>query len=144
MLNLYGLVVWTLGFVGLALLYWSWRRIKKSNTIKKWPMAEGVIEISNPSSVENNFTPLVKYSYTVEKKSHTGVLHIESDGTAMPSDSVNTVKKYPVNAKVDVFYDPNNPEISTLEPQVKKDEKLIFWLCAGSLVTGFTFVLFNI
>jgi len=142
--NLYGFVVWVLGFIGLVLVVWSWRKMKKAQTINDWPIAEGVIEISTPASDENNFTPYVEYKYKVDNNDHTGSLKIESDGTSMPSESHNITNKYPLNSKVNVYYDPSNPQTSTLEPNAGKDVQLIFWLSAGSLVLGLIFVLFKL
>ncbi len=68
----------------------------------------------------------ILYEYAVDKKVYTSDKVIySSTGSSDKNYALNYVNKYPVGKEITVYYDPNHPEKSVLEPLVR-DYQLIY------------------
>ena len=91
----------------------------------KWPQAEGMVirselasisrSDSNSSHSTESFWPEVEYKYQVDGKSYTstnikldGLLHGARVGTG-EKEAEEVLARYPLNAAVTVYYDPEQP-----------------------------------
>jgi len=144
MSNLYTITIGVFALAGLIIGIWSWKNISKAKKSEAWPKIDGVITSSDSMNNKENLMPEIEYSYQVDEQTHTGKLELATSDVAMPGHAEKHAEKYPLNSTIEVYYDPENPEVSTLEPGVRKDDWFIFWLCVGSLLTGVIFIFFNI
>ena len=144
MSNLYAILIGLFALSGLVVGIWSWKNITKAKKTETWTKIDGVITSSGNKANKNNIMPKIEYSYKVAEQTHTGTLELVTSDVAMPGHAENHADKYPMDSTITVFYDPEHPEVSTLEPGVRKDDWFIFWLCAGSLVTGLAYLFFNV
>ena len=144
MSNLYSIIIGLFALSGLLLSIWSWRNISKAKKSTKWPKVEGRITSATSSSETEDMKPQVEYCYTVNAQNYTGTLSLPSGDVHLSDYAKVHAEKYPIDSSVTVYYDPESPENSTLEPGVRDDDWLIFWLCVGALGTGTAYLLFNI
>jgi hypothetical protein len=79
-----------------------------------WPKAEGIITQSFMDwDRHRRQYANIKYSFTVNGQKITG---FQISAKEMNKSNEDLLKEYPVGKKVIVFYDPENPENSLLEP----------------------------
>jgi hypothetical protein len=145
-LNVFILAV-MFGLLGLILLLVYRSRLNVDKKIKSWPSVPGTITSSRVSkkevsveshgstSLQTQYEPHVKYSYTV-----TGTLyHGERIGngilvSSLSGPSKRIVKRFTAGATVPVYYDPEDPSQAVLEKTRLSDE-------IGFLVgVGFCFI----
>ncbi len=117
---------------------------------KLWPVVAGIVvssevgvssaRSSGSANHSYSYSPEIRYSYVVDdldyKSERLQFIH-DGVGRAWAEQKVLT---YPVQANVEVFYDPDNPQIAVLEP----GGKLVWYLfaCAASLVFALVFAVF--
>ena len=132
-MNLYPLilVVVTLGGIGLSI--WGWLILKKSRVMEKWPRTTGKIEVFNDRSKENDLLPEIIFSYRVNGKEYHRQFEFPEGTHPLPEFVTFYKNKYPVDAAVEIFYNPDQPEIATLEPSTQGD-----WMI---LAMGIAFVI---
>lgn len=106
---------------GIAITIWGWLILRSSQKIKNWPCVEGVIEESEPSSEHDDLLPHIVYCYEVDGQALSSNFVFPSGTQPLPEFTQAYLKKYPVAAKVQVFYNPQQAEQSTLEPGAQGD-----------------------
>jgi len=124
--------------------------IEQAKASSKWPTTSGLVLKSKVSSHRSNnsssstYSAKVSYQYQVEgKKFESEMVWFGGDvSTSNKSMVRETVKKYPVDQKVIVHYNPEDPEIAVLEPGVFKTTYFYYlfgWLFlgVGILMTGY-------
>ncbi|HIH42313.1 TPA: DUF3592 domain-containing protein [Candidatus Woesearchaeota archaeon] len=116
-------IVFTL--VGLTATAYGSYIIKDARHSLEWPGVEGIIigsRIEKMESYESDgsrqvtYYPRIAYFYNISDKSFTS--NRVSFGEYWSSNikhSEEVVAKYPLDARISVYYDPNNPENSVLE-----------------------------
>lgn len=109
---------------------------KKAGISRNWPSVTGKIslsEVRQSASTDDNgetnyaYYPNIEYTYTALGKDYTG-RQISSGGvkgTVHPFDAQNVVDQFPVNALVQVYYNPQDPAEAVLEPEVGAGGKTI-------------------
>lgn len=116
-------------FIGLAV-----RTFMRNRAIARWPRAEGVVlatdlESSSHRVTDQNtglhsyttmYTPSVRYRYRAAGRELEGKNIARSvDGCAMSHEAAEKItSKYPPQSKVEVLYDPLDPETAYLEVRV--------------------------
>lgn len=113
------LAVVTVG--GIAITIWGWQALKASQKRRDWPNVEGVIEESAPSSTHDDLLPHIVYRYEISGENLRRTFEFPSGTNPLPEFADTYVKKYPVGAKVRVYYNPHQPQESTLEPGARGD-----------------------
>lgn len=90
---------------------------------KRWPSVDGVIAISefttnrDRDNGSTTYGASIAYDYTVNEVLHTGSnVHFGQYGTGDPSYGRGIANPYPVGKQVHVYYNPDDPWISVLEP----------------------------
>ncbi len=96
-----------------------------------WPSVSGKIIVSeiesHTSGGKKMYSADVHYSYTIEGKQYIGAGITNADASTSVSSSVKKdLEKYPKGEIVEVFYDPDFPEISVLEPGINFWSGLLF------------------
>lgn len=123
--------------------------IEQGKASKNWPTTKGVVlkskVASHRSSNSNSstYSAEITYRYGVEGQDYEcDTVWFGSDvSTSNRSLAQNTVKKYPVDKQVVVYYDLKNPAAAVLEPGVFKTTYFFYlfgWLLMGPgiLMTG--------
>jgi hypothetical protein len=109
-------------FCGLALLVFGGRDLMRAWASASWPHSQGVVLSSfrspyNDGGTGKKYTPAIAYSYSAGNKSYVGtrVFYGNAQGLS-DSRSAEIVNRYPVRSPVSVYYKPEEPGESVLEP----------------------------
>ena len=113
-----------MGIVGSGItVFWGIPMVMNALASKGWPSVDGVVAVSdfttNRDSDDGNVTygASISYDYTVNGAPHMGSnVHFGQYSTSDPSYGRGIVNRYPVGTRMPVYYDPNNPSTSVLEP----------------------------
>ena len=149
MFNPYSIILVLFIAAGLIATLWGFRVILRARETIQWPSVEGVIEESKISSESadsferNDLLPHITFSYKVEQRSFQQLMKFPGDITPSEEFSKSYINKYPVGCRVQVHYDPANPEIATLEPGLGNGDWLVLAIGLGTLVFGVAMVLFG-
>jgi hypothetical protein len=130
--------------IAAALLWIGATQITRSVLAMNWPTTEGQVtgstivkrlnDDSKPSPVAATHYPEVEYTYSVNN--HKYVSRRITFGDAFKLNPEKVVRRYPAGRRITVFYKPDNPSISVLEPglQVESIEKLLLGLLIGTAI----------
>lgn len=120
---------------GLGVSAWGWKILAKSKKIKQWPTTEGVIEESIVdsqnlsstalSSKNSDLLPHIVFSYNIQGKQYQCVFEFPEGTHPLPEFNQAYIKKYPVGRNVEVFYNPEQSDIATLETETPGDWMII-------------------
>lgn len=130
---------------GLGLFAWAWTAYRDGRRSLGWPSVSGQVTSSSvtlettqadsDSRLESTYYPSVSYDYRVDgqslKGSRIGVGGAE--GTARKEDAEAVAGRYAVGSKVDVYYDPANPEYAVL---VRGANITMVWIIAAGGAVG--------
>ena len=114
---------------GLILSIWGAREWQSALSSKDWPTVSGTVVHSElkkrlkarrpgqkSHQSRTQFTPEIRYDYTVEGQSFTGDRVSYGDYSSSNEAQMKAVvAQYPVGKSVTVFYDPEDPSSSLLE-----------------------------
>ncbi len=125
---------------GLGLFAWAWTAYRDGRLSLGWPSVSGQVTSSSvtlettqadsDSRLESTYYPSVSYDYRVDgqalKGSRVGVGGAK--GFSRKEDAEAAARPYPVGSKVDVYYNPANPEYAVL---VRGANITMVWIIAG-------------
>lgn len=120
-MNLYPIILGLVVLGGIGISIWGWRVLAASRKARQWPRVEGVIEEAELSSATNDLLPHIVFSYQVEDKQYRRAFEFPEGTHALPEFAQSYVRKYPVGARVQVYYDPGQADHATLEPGAQGD-----------------------
>jgi hypothetical protein len=111
---------------GILLIVYSEKSKRKANSSQFWPNINGTItvsEVRQSSSTDDDgntsyaYYPHVEYNYTLAGQSFTGkqIAFGGVQGFNSPGNAQAAISKYPINAPVWIFYNPQNPAEAVLE-----------------------------
>ena len=124
----------------LGIFAWAWTAYRDGRRSLEWPAVSGRVTSSSvtletteadaDSRLESTYYPSVSYEYRVGGQSFNGTrIGIGGAvGTARKADAEAVAKRYAVGSKVDVYYDPANPEYAVL---VRGANIIMVWVIAG-------------
>ncbi len=129
------------GGVGIGLGIWGWGVLTNARASEAWPTVEGRVvrsDIDEQFDEEgDSYVPQIDYEYTVDG------LEYENDRVRFGQNSYSSRRRaeeetgrYPVGRRVEVYYEPGNPENSVLEPGASLGSYLGVSLGAMFLVIG--------
>lgn len=148
-----GLVFAIVGFV--VVYFFGMPIVTKAKASLEWPQVSGVVTASEIQSHRGDdgttYSADVTFDYTVndEKLSGDTVYFGDNVQTSSRSTPAKTVRKYPVGKEIQVYYSPESPDESVIEPGATWSSYflLIFgsiFLAVGGLVAlGSGFSLFG-
>ncbi|MBI9019329.1 MAG: DUF3592 domain-containing protein [Phycisphaerae bacterium] len=127
-----------LGFAGYGLF-----DIYHALESKNWPTVEGVIlsseMVSHSDDDGNTYSGDIAFDYTVDNILYSsGRVRFGEINTSNPAVVKEIISKYPVSKKVTVYYMPDDPFESVLEPGIYKD--IWFKPIFGSVFSGLGFL----
>ena len=139
------IVLFIMGIAGAALtIFLGIPMMMSAFESSGWPSAEGVITVSefttNRDSDNGSVThgANVAYDYTVNGTLHTGSnVHFGQYGSSDPSYGRGIVNRYPVGKRVGVYYDPDDPSTSVLEPGAGWSSFMVSGIGALFALVGF-------
>ncbi len=109
---------------GIAGLVHSLRQNRMRLASFDWPVAEGIVIASKVEKKRGSkggatYAPIVRYEYTVDGERYVGdkVMAGMALSTSMRGSAEKIVARYPLVSPVIVYYDPEYPETSLLEPE---------------------------
>ena len=120
---------------GFIVALWGWLIIAKARKTQRWPMVEGTIEQSAPSSADDPPSHLL-FSYTVAAHTYQRVLESPGGDNSSPELAADYAEKHPVGTKVPVYYNPDQPDQSTLEPSLASGDWMVLALGITTMVFG--------
>jgi hypothetical protein len=92
----------------------------KAQAAKSWPKAAGTVTksvVMRKESGKIQYVADVQYEYTVDdKKYQNDVVRVRGNSTDSKSTVEKIVSKYPVESKIDVYYDKSDSSDALLEP----------------------------
>ena len=139
MFNPYSIILGLFVISSVLVSLWGLRVIVMARRTLQWPSVKGIIEESKMparSDEFNDLLPHIEYSYSVDERIYRQVLKFSGDITPTQEFAKSYVEKYPVGASVQVYYNPANPETSTLEPGLGKGDWLILAIGLGMFFLG--------
>ena len=122
--------------VGVGLSIWGWNILQNARASASWPTADGIVtrsEVTFSTDAEggDSYQPKVTYKYEANNLSY------ENDTIKFGENSYGSNRKadeiagnYPVGKNVTVYYDPERPERSVLEPGVTGGSYLVLGIGA--------------
>ena len=120
-MNAYAIILALVGLGGIVISIWGWRVLRCSQQTKQWPTTAGVIEESKPGSEHDDLLPHIVYRYETDGQALRSSFEFPSGTHPMPEFVQAYLKKYPVGVEVTVYYNPQQPQQSTLEPGAQGD-----------------------
>lgn len=120
-MNLYIVILWSVTIGGMAISAWGWATLATSRKIKQWPTVEGIIEESSPVSSSNDLLPHIVFTYSVANSHHRHTFQLPEGTHPLPEFNQSYLKKYPAGTTVRVYYNPEQPDIATIEPGAQGD-----------------------
>ena len=115
---------------GIAVVFLGSRSIWNGKASQGWPTTQGVILSSKVDYQESpkmgkTYEAVISYKFTVDGQVHTSSRVAYDSNLSDPAVAEGLVKKYPQGAEVAVYYAPNNPEVSVLEPGISRGVLMI-------------------
>ncbi|MDQ1769835.1 DUF3592 domain-containing protein [Labilibaculum sp. A4] len=95
--------------------------VEEANASKSWPAVEGTVTLADISTSISDGTKMyasnIVYKYIVEGKEYSGTRISTVDGSSSSASSAKKdIQKYAAGSSVTVYYDPELPDASLLEP----------------------------
>lgn len=143
MFNPYAIILGFFIIAGFVVTLWGWSIIAKARKTRRWPMVEGVIERSTPTSEANDLQPHILFSYTVGARTYQRTLELPSGASPSPELVTRYAGKYPAGAKVPVYYNPGQPDQATLEPGMARGDWMILAMGIAAMVFGIFALFFS-
>lgn len=134
MFNPYTIILGLFVAAGLLATLWGWLIIVKARKTQQWPSVDGQIEESFMDDKE--LFPRVTYSYAIEDRPYKRSMEFPGDVTPSQEFARSYLEKYPLGLRVTVYYNPDNPEVTTLEPGVGKGDWLVLAIGLSMLILG--------
>jgi hypothetical protein len=139
------------GLIGGGLAFWGWNILQDARASASWPTADGIVsssEVDHSTDAEggDSYSPEVDYQYTIDGQNHI------NDTIKFGENSYNSRRRaeeitatYPVGRQVTVYYDPEQPDKSVLEPGVTAGSYIVLgigvlFIVIALLVAPLTFI----
>jgi len=143
MFNPYFIILSLFVVAGILVTLWGLRVIVMARKTLQWPGVEGTIEESRVSSDADDMLPHIRFCYRVQQQDFRQLVAFPGDITPGEEFSRHYVEKYPEGSRVQVYYNPDKPDIATLEPGVGKGDWLIFAIGLATLLLGVFSLIFS-
>lgn len=140
-MNLYSIILTAVTLGGIGLSIWGWSILQKSRKMEQWPRTTGKIEVFNDSSQENDLLPEIIFSYQVNGKAYRRTFEFPEGTHPLPEFVAFYKTKYPVNKEVEIFYNPEQHDIATLEPSTQGDWMILAMGIAFIIGGGLSLIL---
>ncbi len=140
MFNPYIIILSLFIIAGLFATLWGWRIIREGKKTLLWPKAQGSISKVEATSKADDLLPQIEFSYRVNDKDYQYPLNFPDSVSPSQELTNQYLKKYPVGTNVQVSYNPDKPEISTIEPGIANGDWFVFVLGILTVIFGIIFL----
>lgn len=135
MLPYYSIIIAFFIFAGLFAILWVLRKISRDNKSNSWPSAEAAIYyLKNSDPLQK--IPCIYFRYTVSGSTYEQKIEPPIEEATMPGFVSHFKSKYPEGQTLKVFYNDDDPNITTFTPGAKTEDKMILGLCIGAVIVG--------
>jgi hypothetical protein len=118
-----GMVIMAIIGIGLTIL--GSAKLNNDVKSKSWPVTEGTVTSSEVGGA-SKYYPSVNYTYKVDSAVYTSNrIKSVNFNTKNKSTVEEILKKYPVNATPDVYYNNEDPSAALLEPGINTGNILL-------------------
>jgi hypothetical protein len=121
--------------VGIALFALCLPRYFREMGSANWPATQGMILETNLVHAYGvkgmpGFVPGVQYAYKVDGRTYVGTrIDFHTQDHVYAQDTAQSwLYKYPPGRAVTVYYNPKDPSITILEPGMKSEQRLLFYV----------------
>jgi len=110
--------------IGFGLSFWGWNILQNAKASSSWPTAEGMVTSSEVARVSDadggvTYSPELTYEYSTSNTAYEGhTIKFGENSYSSRRKAEGIASGYPIGKKVIVYYDPQDPERSVLEPGV--------------------------
>jgi hypothetical protein len=117
--------------IGFGLTYWGWIILQNARASASWPTTDGVVTksevtLSTDADGADSYSPEVTYSYKVDNtKFFNSTIKFGENSYGNRRKAAEIAGNYNVGKKVTVYYDPNKPGSSVLEPGVSAGSYIV-------------------
>jgi hypothetical protein len=140
MFNPYIIILSLFIIAGLFATFWGWRIIREGKKTLSWPKAQGSISKVEATSKADDLLPRIEFSYRVNDKDYQCPLNFPDSVSPSQELTNQYLKKYPVGTNVQVSYNHDKPEISTIEPGIANGDWFVFVLGILTVIFGVIFL----
>ena len=136
--------------IGLGLTYWGWNILQNARASASWPTANGIItqsvvSHSTDSDGGDTYSPEVTYSYKVDNTNYiNSTIKFGENSYGNRGKAEEIAGNYHVGKKVTVYYDPEKPDHSVLEPGVSAGSYIVIGIGVFFIIITFVAVLISI
>jgi len=140
--------------IGVLLTIWGWTILQNARASGSWPTADGIVtrsQVSHSTDAEggDSYQPQVTYKYSANNTTY------ENNTIKFGENSYNSRRKadeiagnYPVGKNVTIYYDPEKPDRSVLEPGVSAGNYIVigigvFFILLTIIITPISFFIRN-
>jgi hypothetical protein len=140
--------------IGVGLTIWGWTILQNARASASWPTADGVVmrsEVTRSTDSEggDSYSPEVTYSYNVNNTNFVNdMIKFGENSYSSRRKADEIAGNYPVGKNVTVYYDPEKPERSVLEPGVSAGSFIVigigvFFILITLVIVPITYFLRN-
>jgi hypothetical protein len=110
--------------LGIGISFWGWNILQNAKASASWPTTQGNVTSSDVSYSSNaeggeSYSPEVIYRYTANNQQYENhTIKFGENSYSSSRKAENIASGYPVGKEVTVYYDPEDPARSVLEPGV--------------------------
>lgn len=135
MQNPYVLILGFFSAAGLITCLWAWRKISRSRQSLHWTHVAGTV-VESRKGTDVDPSPIIIFEYRAEDKTCRYRLPTPDVSDVTPESAKRYLEQYPAGYSTDIFYNPQNPEESTLKPGPAREDWLIFGIGLIAAVFG--------
>jgi len=150
----FGTFILVFGAAAAWMLYTYFQQRREAGESASWPATQGKIVLSavtETTTTDNSndgtwtertfYFPKVRYEYSVLGKTYTGdrIAFGASKGFSTIAGAEKVLERYPEDATVTVYYNPNNPADAVLEREMRGGTSLLIVAIAFALATACLF-----
>jgi Protein of unknown function (DUF3592) len=142
-----GLIFLLFWLVGMKITFQSYKGLRAGISSRKWNPVEAVVTdhkvytyTTGGQASRTAYGYSVMYTYSVEHQTYQGSGFDCGNFVKWEDAERASVEDYPVDKAVDIFYNPDKPEISSSRTLLERIVPEVIWLCMGvgwtSVFTG--------
>ena len=135
-MNAYSIILILFIVLGLGASAWGGLIISRSRKSLNWPKTQGTIVESETKSSHDDLLPNIGFRYKVDGQEFKNRLAFPADVTPTQEFSQSYTEKYPLNKTVEVYFNPLQPQQSTLEPGLAQGDWLVLAMGLGCTIIG--------
>jgi hypothetical protein len=140
--------------IGAGLTFWGWNILQNARASTSWPTADGVVtrsEVTHSTDADgvDSYSPEITYSYKVDNTNFiNSTIKFGENSYGNRKKAEGIAAGYPIGKNVTVYYDPEKPDRSVLEPGVSAGSYIvigigIFFILITMITIPITFFIRN-